>query len=175
MPSAATSAGKASGSAKRRRMRRRPGNRGWRDRARATNRAEAILARFVAESSSSSIVIPHDCRIEMFDNVKAVDGSTTYPENSLSRVTGLRHYYNRYEGVYRLTIYMGGLSELPLLPYSEEKNPFNPGLRNPVPRPRLPENYEGFIPPGWLNPDGTIPTTREPKLPALPPITPTKE
>ncbi len=92
----------------------------------ANNRAASFLARIRAESSTTSLVIPHDCRIELYDYVQANDGVTTYPQHPLSRVSGLRHYYDRLQGIYRLTIYMGGLSDLPRMPYSES-NPIEPG------------------------------------------------
>ena len=37
--------------------------------------------------------------------------------------SGIRHYANRMTGVYRLTAYLGGLSNLPELPFSTSKSP----------------------------------------------------
>ncbi len=48
---------------------------------------------------------------------------TGYPADPITRVTTLRHYANRMTGVYRLTAYLGGLTNLPELPFSTSKNP----------------------------------------------------
>ena len=39
----------------------------------ADNRAAAILTRIKAESLSVGLVIPHDCRIELYDNIQVTD------------------------------------------------------------------------------------------------------
>lgn len=39
----------------------------------ADNRAAAILARIKAESLSVGLVISHDCRIELYDNIQVTD------------------------------------------------------------------------------------------------------
>jgi hypothetical protein len=39
-----------------------------------TNRAEAILSKFKAEMLSGRLVIPHDCRVELYDRVAIYDG-----------------------------------------------------------------------------------------------------
>lgn len=76
------------------------------------NQADARLARARAEQDTGLGIIPHDCRVELYDKLAFVDSrrspQTTYPTHALTRVSGLHHLYS--PGGYRLEVYLGGLS-----------------------------------------------------------------
>lgn len=75
------------------------------------NQAAVALVRARAENGTGFAVIPHDCRVELYDKLAFVDnrgGGTTYPSNNMTRVTGLKHRYQ--PGLYRLEVHLGGLS-----------------------------------------------------------------
>ena len=74
---------------------------------------------------------------------------TGYPADPITRVTTLRHYANRMTGVYRLTAYLGGLSNLPELPFSTSKTPAGTTPLYPAQSPELAHydddgNFMGF-------------------------------
>ncbi len=74
---------------------------------------------------------------------------TGYPADPITRVTTLRHYANRMTGVYRLTAYLGGLSNLPELPFSTSKTPTGTTPLYPTQSPALAHydddgNFMGF-------------------------------
>ena len=71
--------------------------------------------RFICQSGIVSEVVS-------FRTLKYIN-YTVYPADPITRVTTLRHYANRMTGVYRLTAYLGGLSNLPEMPFSTSKSP----------------------------------------------------
>ena len=103
--------------------------------AEVNTQAAVRLIRTRAENESGIALIPHDCRLELYDKLAFVDsrgGGTTYPTNNMTRVGGLVHTYE--PGKYQLEIHLGGASttekfaadtiiqgkELDGLPVSEE-------------------------------------------------------
>jgi hypothetical protein len=81
--------------------------------------ASAAALRAKAETDAGVGVVPHDARVELYDNIAFRDkrvGDTTYPSYTLSRVHGLTHTYK--PGIYTLTIYLGGVSNTQMDQYS---------------------------------------------------------
>ncbi len=74
--------------------------------------ADVQLIRALAEKDSGVAIIPHDCRVELYDKLAFIDNrrtpSTTYPSGTMTRVAGLRHIFQ--PGKYDLEVYLGGLS-----------------------------------------------------------------
>ena len=90
------------------------------------NQADVQLARARAENESGIAMIPHDCRVELYDKLAFVDQrrpapGTTYPSNSMTRVGGLVHEY--YPGTYQLEIHLGGISTT-----DSNKDPLQPSV-----------------------------------------------
>ncbi len=85
------------------------------------NQAAVRLARHRAENGEGVALIPHDCRVELYDKLAFVDnrgGGTTYPVNittTLQRVGGLVHHYQ--PGKYQLEVHIGGVSTTGLFSY----------------------------------------------------------
>jgi len=79
--------------------------------------AAVQLVRARAENGSGFALIPHDCRVQLYDKLAFVDtrgGGTPYPSNAMTRVSSLVHRYQ--PGKYQLEVHLGGVSNRSLTP-----------------------------------------------------------
>ena len=77
----------------------------------------AILRRVQMEAVTGTIVAPMNCAQELFDYVKVIDGRSGL--TATGWVGSIVREYKAAEGVYRITLGLGGLSEAVTLPGSQ--------------------------------------------------------
>lgn len=143
----------------------------------ANNLASALLIKSQQQASGSAGVVSHDCRVELYDKVAFSDSrgqaAVTYPSDAMSRVTALKHIYNRAKGIYRLVINMGGLTTYPLDWEENTPHPRKPGHEvDTINEPSLPIPNKGYghevKDPGDFVPAFTLADPLDPLKPYVP-------